>query len=88
MLTVKFIGSTRNTIISCERCDISERNGMAFVVVHRNAASDSGVEFVVAPSAGNVYESAFIRNAQGVVLERAGPYEDNGQFGVANDPHL
>lgn len=78
MLTVKFIGSTRNTIISCERCDISERGGMALVVVHRNAASDSGVEFIVAPSAGDVYESAFIRNAQGLVIERVGPYTASG----------
>ena len=81
MLTVKFIGNDRNTIISCERCDITERGGMAFVIVHRNAASDSGVEFVVAPSAGNVYESAFIRNAQGVVIERVGPYAAEGRGG-------
>ena len=74
MLTVKFIGSTRNTIISCERCDISERGGMAFVVVHRNAASNSGVEFVVASPDGDAYESAFIYNAQGTVIERVGPF--------------
>ena len=74
MLTVKFIGHTRNTIVSCERCDIEERGGSAFVITHRNTASDSGVEFVIAPSAGNVYESAFIHNAQGIVIERVGPF--------------
>jgi len=74
MLTLKFVGDSNKTVVSCEACDIIEHSEAAVVIVRNKfGQGDIGVEFRLSAERQD-FSTLFIENAHGKLVERIGPY--------------
>lgn len=81
MFHLKFQRGDYSTNVTCQRYDVDQRKGRAFVITYKGHTSEVGTEFLVDhynPKVGYEapvpYDVCYVTNEAGKTVDRIGPF--------------